>query len=104
MGKPQIVKFEQNHCNADINDNSVLFVRVADEIRDKHAMIEVPYTHNAYIIKGGGDARFYKSGAYDVFDDRKEIKAWKKGFSVDVVYMPKDCSLVVFWGTPQRFT
>ncbi|MCI9031530.1 MAG: hypothetical protein HFK09_03290 [Clostridia bacterium] len=104
MGKPQIVKFEQNHCNADINDNSVLFVRVADEIRDKHAMIEVPYTHNAYIIKGGGDARFYKSGAYDVFDDRKEIKAWKKGFSVDVIYMPKDCSLIVFWGTPQRFT
>ena len=104
MGKPQIIKFEQNHCNANIDDNSVLFVRVSDEIRDKHACIEVPYTHNAYIIKGGGDARFYKSGTYDVFDDRKEIKAWKKGFSVDVIYMPKDCSVLILWGTPQRFT
>lgn len=105
MGKPQVIKFEQNHCHANIDDNSVLFVRVSDEVRDKHACVFVPDTHNAYIIKGGGDARFYKSGMHDVFDDGKEIKAWKKGvLPVEVIYMPKDCSVLILWGTPSRFT
>lgn len=100
--KSQIIKFEQNHCNANVNDNSVLFVRVTDEVRDKHAMFEVPFTHNAYVIKGGGDGRFYKSGAYPVFDDKSEVKSWKRGFSVDIVYMPKDTSVLILWGTPEK--
>ena len=100
--KPQIIKFEQNYCNASINDNSILFVRVTDEIRDKHAMVEIPRTHNAYIIKGGSDSRFYTSGPVEVFNDKKEIKDWKKGFSVEVVYMPKDTSVLINWGTPNK--
>lgn len=103
MGKPQIIKFEQNLCNASVNDNSVLFVRVGDIVTDKKAQVEVPFTHTAYIIKGGSDARIYDSGHYQVFDDRKEVKDWKKGFSVDVIYMPKDTDVVILWGTPQRF-
>lgn len=100
--KPQIIKFEQNHCNASVNDNSVLFVRITDEIRDKNAMIEIPKSHNAYIIKGGSDSRFYAEGPVSVFDDKKEVKEWKKGFSVDVVYMPKDTSVLINWGTPNK--
>ena len=100
--KPQIIRFEQNHCNASVNDNSVLFVRITDEITDKHAMIEIPITHNAYIIKGGSDCRFYTRGPVEVFDDRKEVKNWKRGFSVDVIYMPKETSVLINWGTPNK--
>ena len=100
--KTQVIKFEQNHCNASVNDNSVLFVRVTDEVRDKNAMFEVPFTHNAYVIKGGGNGRFYKSGSYNVFEDKSEVKAWKKGFSVDIIYMPKDTNVNILWGTPEK--
>ena len=100
--KTQIIKFEQNHCHASVNDNQILFVRVSDTITDKEAMFEIPLTHVAYVIKGGGDGRMYKSGHYDVFDDKKEIKEWKKGFSVDIVYMPKDTYVPIQWGTPEK--
>lgn len=100
--KPQVIKFEQNHCHANVNDNSVLFVRVTDEVQDKNAMFEVPFTHNAYVIKGGGDGRFYESGTYPVFDEKSEVKSWKKGFSVDIIYMPKDTSVLIFWGTLKK--
>ncbi len=98
----QVIKFEQNLCRASVDDNSVLFVRVGDIIKDKHAMVEVPYTHNAIIIKGGGDCRYYGSGNYDVFDSKTEIKNWKKGLSVEVIYIPKDTRVLIKWGTPNR--
>ena len=100
--KLQVIKFEQNLCNADINDNKVLFVRVNDLVKDKDAMFEVPFTHNGLLIKGGGDCRLYKSGTYDVFDDKKEIKKWKQGISVEVVYIPKETSVLIRWGTPDK--
>ncbi len=102
MGKLQIIKFEQNRCNASVNDNSVLFVRVCDAVSDRDARFEVPFTHNAYVIKGGGDGRLYGSGTYDVFDDRGEYKDMKRGGSVDIIYMPKDTNVVIRWGTPER--
>jgi len=104
LKKTQIIKFEQNLCNASINDNDVLFVRVSDIVREKNAMFEVPNTHLAYVIKGGGDGRIYSSGCYNVFDNKKEVKEWRKGFSVDIVYMPKDTSVPVRWGTPDAIS
>ena len=100
--KPQVIKFEQNHCNASVNDNSVLFVRVTGEVKSKNDMFEIPFTHVGYVIKGGNDARVYKSGHYDVFDDKKEVKNWKKGFSVEIIYMPKETSVLINWGTPNK--
>lgn len=100
--KNQIIKFEQNLCNAKIDDNSVLFVRVGDLVKDKHAIVEIPLTHNAFIIKSGSDYRFYTSGPVSVFDDKQEIKNWKKGLSVEVVYIPKDTRVLIRWGTPNR--
>lgn len=102
MGKHQIIKFEQNLCNAKVDDNEILFVRVSDVVNDRHALFEVPITHNAILIKGGGDMRYYTSGTYEIFDDRKDSKKWKKGFSVEVVYIPKDTRVVIKWGTPNR--
>lgn len=99
---PQVIKFTQNLCKADINDNSVLFVRVSDEVQKADAKIEVPFTHNAYVIKGGGDCRFYKSGTYDVFDNKEEIKNWKNGISVEVVYIPRETDVLIRWGTPDK--
>lgn len=98
----QIIKFEQNFCNASVNDNSVLFVRVNDVIKNKNAILEVPFTHNAFLIKGGGDCRFYKSGTHVVFEDSKEVKAWKKGISAEVIYIPKETSVLIRWGTPSK--
>lgn len=100
--KTQVIKFEQNLCNADVNDNKVLFVRVSDMVDDKEAILEVPFTHNALLIKGGGDCRLYKSGTYPVFDDKNEVKNWKKGISVEVIYIPKETSVKIEWGTPNK--
>ena len=75
--KGQVIKFEQNLCNAKVDDNEVLFVRVSDIVTSADARFEVPFTNDAIVIKGGGDVRYYKSGNYDVFDDKKEIKKWK---------------------------
>ena len=100
--KKQVIKFEQNLCNASVNDNSVLFVRVNDVVTAKDAIIEVPYTHNAFVIKGGGDCRFYKSGNYPVFDNKAEVKNWKTGLSVEVVYIPKETEVLIRWGTPTK--
>ena len=83
MGKIQVVKLNQELCTkSNVDDNEVLFIRVSDLVEDKNAMLEVPPTHNAILVKGGGDIRYYKSGNYDIFDDKKEIKRWKKGLSV----------------------
>jgi len=100
--KNQVIKFEQNLCNARLDDNEILFVRVSDIVTTAGARFEVPITHNAIVIKGGGDMRHYKSGIYDVFDDKKEIKNWKKGMSVEVIYIPKDTRVLIKWGTPNR--
>ena len=103
--KLQTIRFEQNIDGVPAEDRSILFVRIKDEIEDKHARFEVPYTHNAYVVKGGGDIRFYSGGTkpYDVFDNREELKEWKKGATVDIIYIPKDAELSVFWGTPDKF-
>ncbi len=98
----QVIKFDQNLCNANVDDNDVLFVRVTDTVTSKNAIVEVPFTHNAIIIKGGGDCRFYNSGNYDVFDSKTEVKDWKRGLSVDVIYIPKDTRVLIKWGTPNR--
>ena len=104
--KPQIIKLSQELCHASFHDNDVLFVRIANQIVDKHAYVEIRDGYNAYIIKGGSDVRFYRSGTEPVriFDDKSEVKAWKKGFSVDVVYMSADASLSVLWGTQNKVT
>ena len=100
--KNNIIRFEQNLCNAKVDDNEILFVRVNDVVNSADAKLEVPVTHNAIVIKGGGDLRYYTSGTYDVFDDRKDVKKWKKGLSVEVVYIPKDTQVLIRWGTPNR--
>ena len=101
--KPQVIKFDQNMCNAKVDDNDVLFVRVNSIVEKKDAIVEVPMTHVALLIKGGGDCRLLESGNYKVFDTRGEVGDWKKGLSVEVVYMPKETDIVICWGTPDRF-
>lgn len=101
--KPQVIKFDQNMCNAKVDDNDVLFVRVNSIVEKKDALVEVPMTHVALLIKGGGDMRLLESGNYKVFDSRSEVGDWKKGLSVEVVYMPKETDIVICWGTPERF-
>lgn len=100
--KNQVIKFEQNLCNAKVDDNEILFVRVNDIVTSADARFEVPITHNAIVVKGGGDMRYYKSGNYEVFGDKKEAKQWKKGMSVEIIYIPKDTRVVIKWGTPNR--
>ncbi len=102
--KQQIIRFEQNICHASVNDNSILFVRVGDVVTTKDAMFEVPFTHMAFVIKGGGDFRVYQSGTYPVFESKEEMKAWKNGVSVEIIYVPKETSVLIRWGTPDKVT
>ena len=60
--KNQVIRFGQNLCNAKVDDNEILFVRVEDIVTSADACFEVPITHNAIVIKGGGDMRYYVSG------------------------------------------
>ena len=103
MKNKNIIKFDQNLCNAKVDDNQVLFVRVSNVVTDAKAKLEVPNSHNAIVIKGGGDVRYYTSGTYDIFDNKKEVKQWKQGVSVEVIYIPKDTRVLINWGTPERF-
>ena len=98
-GKKQIIKLDQSLCNANVDNNEVLFIRVPGIVTDKDARVEVPFTHRALLLKGGGDLRYYESGTYDIFEDKKEVKKWKSGESVEVIYMPKDTRVLVPWGT-----
>lgn len=100
--KSQIIKFEQNLCDANVNDNSVLFVKVSDRITDKNAFVEIPASHTALIVKGGSDVRYHERGPIEIFDNKNEIKDWKKGFSVDVIYIAKNGKLTINWGTPNQ--
>ncbi len=100
--KRQVIKFEQNLCHAKVDDNDILFVRVSDQITDKDALLEVPLTHIAYVIKGGGYGKVYKSGTYPVFEDNKEVKNWQQGISVEIIYMPKDPNVPIKWGTNEK--
>lgn len=100
--KPQIIRFEQNLCNAAVDDNEVLFVRVKNVVNSAKALIEVPFTHDALIIKGGGDMRLLKSGTYPVFNGEGEIERWQAGMSVEIIYIPKDTRVLIKWGTPNR--
>jgi len=85
-----------------INSNDLFFVRVNNIVTDKKAQIEVPQTHNALVIKGG-ESKFFTNGVYPIFDDKKEIKDWKRGVSVEVIYVPKDTVVPISWGTRERF-
>ena len=100
----QIVRLSQDVCNAQLEDNKIFFVRVDDVVMSADAVIEIPITHNALVIKGGGDCRFYQGSLhpFPIFEDKSEIKAWKNGMSVQVVYMPKDTEPLVNWGTPNK--
>ena len=100
----QIIRFEQNVCNASISDNEVLFVKVKSEIRTKDDLIEVPYTHDAYVIKGGGNSRFLRSGTHRLFDTDEEYKNFNQvGYSLDVIYIPRETNVNILWGTPSQF-
>ena len=103
MGKElNIIRLNQSMCKASADNNEVLFVRVGDVVTDTSAMIEVPETHHAIIMKGNGDMRYCERGLYPVFDDKTDKKQWKKGISVDIVYIAKDTQVLVRWGTPDR--
>ncbi len=104
FGKKQsnVIKLNQNVCNADLEDNQVLFVKLADAVKSADARFEVPSTHDAIVVKGGGDIRYYPSGNYPVFDSKDEIKNWKSGMSVEITYIPKMARVLVKWGTPNR--
>lgn len=102
LNKQKVIKINQTVSDQKLDDNQVLFVRVDSVVQGKKDLIEVPFTHNAYVIKGGGDIRFYRSGTHKVFEDRKEYKKWKKGSSVEVIYIPKEVRVLVRWGTAQR--
>lgn len=100
--KNQKIRFDQNICNANSKDNSILFVKVKDVITDKKASVEIPVSHTAIIVKGGSDIRYYEEGPVNVFADKKEIKEWKKGYSVEVIYITKNGKITIDWGTPNK--
>ena len=95
----QIIKFDQNLCNVNLNDNNVLFLRVKSAVKTKDAMIEVPVTHNAILLKSGVYTDIVKAGRSKVFADLQQANEWKKGFTVDVIFVPKDIAIDIAWST-----
>ena len=100
--KEQVIKFDQSLCKANALQNEVLFVKVKEVVNTKNAYVEIPQSHTALIVKGGSDVRYYKEGPVRVFDEKSEVKDWKRGFSVEVIYIAKAGKLTVFWGTPNK--
>jgi len=52
FGKKQsnVIKLNQNVCNADLEDNQVLFVKLTDAVKSADARFEVPSTHDAIVV------------------------------------------------------
>ena len=100
--RPQIIKLTQRFCEDSLNDNNVLFVRSNHAVKKKKALIEVPFTHTALVIKGGGKCNVLPSGTHKVFDSLGEVRAWKNGSTVEIIYVPKETNVVINWGTPNK--
>lgn len=83
--------------------NEVLFVRKT-VMADRDTALEVPLTHEALLIKNGGNYNYYKSGTYPVFEGRSEFGEWRKnGAHLEVVYIAKDTSVQVGWAATDIF-
>lgn len=100
--KAQIIKWDQSLCNADLDNNEVLFVRAVDKVTRPDALLEVPVQANAIVVKDGGTVEYFRSGTHRILKNKEEIKNWKRGSSVDIIFIPKDTRLPVKWGTNSR--
>lgn len=99
--KVQVITFNRNAGNY-AGTNDALFVRISEAITDKEAIVEVPYTHTAILLKGGSYKYMRETGP--VFENKAELANWEKGMTVEVIYIMKDTAVEVNWGTPEQIT
>ncbi len=80
------------------NNNETLFIRQSIVIPNASALIEVPITHEALLIKNNFACQYLQSGTKPVFLDRKDYKNWRNfGGKAEVIYFPKDTSVLIKW-------
>ncbi len=89
--RPRLIKLQSV-------DNNSLFTRLVGAVETKKDQFEVPFTQTALVIKNGGNLKHYESGTYPVFENRAELDNWKRGCSIEIIYMPKTPNVEIRWG------
>lgn len=89
-------------------ENVELFKKQCMDDYDADAVIIVPDTHNAIIVKDGQMMTTLDSGSHSIFDTKKGLLGLNKSkkienHTVDVIYMSKTYKLKVLWGTKHKF-
>ena len=95
--KNHVIKFKD--LFHEVESNEVLYATASEAVTSKKAMLEVPVTHEAWIIKNGGEVKQVDSGKSLLFETKEDIKNWKKGFSLDITFFAKNAVVTVGWGT-----
>lgn len=90
---PDIIRYE--------GTNEELFKRITvDRKLKKGAMVIVPDTHSAVLVKDGQMMDTLDSGKYPIYDAKKGLFKDKKGsIALDVIYVSKTAKLKMMWGT-----
>lgn len=91
--KHQIIELKINNNDY---ENMVVFKRETCSVEGRDAQLKVPGYYQAYMVKNG-ERRMYEEGVHNVFDDTKDAKQWRAGFTVDVIYMLKEASSKSTW-------
>lgn len=98
-----IIRFNDiKNQNVDTENNTTLFVRGTGVVESRRDVLEVPFTHEAYLIKQGRLVFYNTEGMYRILENRDEIRNWKKGDKVDVIYIPRDTLAVFEFGTRRQ--
>ena len=92
----QTIKYQRELSSID-KDNKKLFVRKVPQIESKKALLEIPIGYQAIVIRNGANYRYYDSGTYPLFDNKDEYKDWKRGGSVELIYLASDVCVDILW-------
>ncbi len=90
------------------NNKELFMKQCMDNGYDTNAVIIVPDTHNALIVKDGRMDSVLESGSHQIFETKKSLFGLvtvkdKSVHTVDVIYMSKTYKLKVLWGTTTKF-
>lgn len=92
----QTIKYQRELSNGD-KDNEKLFERKVPQIEGKKTLLEIPLGCQAIVIRNGANYRYYDSGTYPLFDNKDEYKDWKRGGSVELIYLASDVCVDILW-------
>ena len=95
--KQQIIKCDARAYQLFPGESEPIFIRIQPKIVDLKAQIEVPANYHVFIKKSGEYSSPLHAGVSDIFTDKEELKNFKKGHSLDILFAKKDKEVSANW-------